>query len=144
MDYVRQIEALVSIIIQSFEMQINTLKVFGGHRMRSDIVHHNMQLVQALLVSIESIERELTDEIEGEAEQVLGHSATFVNVLHEAKKEMPEIQVLKQLCNEAKNSHGCFTASLAKEEERITSELSGRFDLMKKRVRALLSRLEQM
>ena len=144
MDHIRQIEALFSILLASFEMQINTLHVLGGHRMRSDIIHHTKQLVQALFNSIESIEREFTDEIEGEAEQVLGHSATLVNALAEARKEMPEMQVLKELCNVAKTGHGSFTASLAEEEQRVTAEVAERFALMKKRVCALLSRIEKM
>lgn len=94
--------------------------------------------------SIENIEREFTDEIEGEAEQELGYSATLVNALVEARKEMPEMQVLKELCNVAKTGHGSFTATLAKEEQRMTAEVAERFALMKKLISVLLSRIDKM
>lgn len=144
MNHIRQIEVLLSIVITSVEMQINTLHVLGGHRMRSEILHHTKQLVQALLSSIESVEREFTNEIEGKAEEVLGHSATLVNALAEARKEMPEMQILKELCNVAKTGHSKFTTSLAKEEERVTAEVIAHFALMKKRVHVLLCNIEKI
>lgn len=144
MDHIRQIEALFSILLASFEMQINTLHVLGGHRKRSNIIHHTKQLVQALFNSIESIEHEFTNEIEGEAEQVLDNSATLVNALVKTSEAMPEMQALKELCSVARTGHGNLTASLAEEEQHLTTEVAEHFALMKERVRILLSRIETM
>ncbi len=144
MNHIRQIESLFSILLASFETQINTLHVLSRHRTRSEIVHHTKILVQALVNSIETIEREFIDEIEEESEQVLGHSATLVSALARARIEMPEMPVLRKLCKVANTGHGSLTTSLAEEERRVTAEVAERFALMKERVKTLLSQLEKM
>lgn len=95
MDHIRQMEALFSIFLASFEMQINTLHVLKGHRIRSDIINHTKKLVQALLRTIESIESEFTSEIEGEAEVTLGQSALLVSTLAKAKKRCRKFKFYK-------------------------------------------------
>lgn len=144
MNHIRQIEVLFSIILASFELQISTLHIFGGHRMRPEIIHRIKQLVQGLFSFIENTERELNDEIEGGVEQVLGHSAKLINSLDDARKEIPELQDLKEICKMAKSKHHSFTSLLAKEEQRMTEEVTERFAVMKKRVRELLSSIDRL
>lgn len=57
---------------------------------------------------------------------------------------MPEIQVLQELCNLAKTSHRSFTTSLSDEEQRLTTEVTERFAVMKQRVSVLLLRIEDL
>lgn len=144
MNHLLQIERLFAIPLASFEVQINTLNVLHEHRMRSEILQHTKRLVEALSKSIESIELEFINGIEGETEQMLGQSATLVKVVSEAKEEMPDMEFLDKICTVAKTSHGSLTASLSKEEQRLTQEVLQRFTVMKKRVSALLSTIEKM
>ena len=144
MDHILQIERLFAILLASFEAQINTLNVLDGHRMRSEIVQHTKRLIEALSKSIESIELEFINGIEGQTEEMLGMSATLMKAVSEAKEEMPEMEFLDEVCAVAKTSHGSLTASLSKEEQRVTQEILQHFTLMKKRVSALLSRIEKM
>lgn len=144
MNHLLQIERLFAILLALFEAQINTLNVLGGHRMRSEIVQHTKRLVEALSKSIESIELEFINGVEGQTEEMLGLSATLMKAVSEAKDEMPEMEFLEEICSVAKTSHGSLTASLSKEEQRVTQEILQRFTVMKKRVSALLSRIEKM
>ena len=70
MDHILQIERLFAILLASFEAQINTLNVLDGHRMRSEIVQHTKRLIEALSKSIESIELEFINGIEGQTEEI--------------------------------------------------------------------------
>ena len=144
MKNINRIESLFSILSASFEMEINTLHVLGEHQMRPEIIKHTKQLIYAFFNSIENIERELTDEIEGEAEQMLDHSAMLLNAVVEARKELPEMKAFEDICTMAKVGHGRLTASLAEEEQKETAEVAKRFLLMKKRVSVLVSQVEEM
>lgn len=144
MNQISQIESLLSILLASFEMQINTLHVLGGHSMRPEIIHRTKQLIQALVKSIETIEHEFISEIEKDSEQVLSQSATLMKAIDEARKEVPEMEILGTVCSMVKSGHTNLTASLAREEQKVSKEVSGRFTLMKNRAQTILSTLEKM
>lgn len=144
MDHIRQIEVLFSILLAMFDTQINTLYVLDGHQMRSEIVRRTKKLALVLLSSIEDIERELNEKIEEEAEQMLGHSATLVNVIAEVKREMPEMEILKKLYGMVKNGHTTYTTSLDDEELHMKEAVAERFNMMKRRAGAILSQIEKM
>ncbi len=144
MDHIGQIESLIAILSASFEAQIQTIHILGKHRMRSDIVHCMRQLVQALINFIETTEQEFVAEIEYEAEQVLGHSATLVTAIAEARKELPQMAILDELFKISKSGHSGFTISLAQEEQTATAEIAARFTHIKKCARAFLGRIENL
>jgi hypothetical protein len=112
--------------------------------MRSMLIHHTKTLVEALLRSIENIEHQFVEQVESEAEQVLGHSATLAKAITEAKDEMPEVEMLQELAQIAKSSHRSLTSSLAEGEKEVTDELVGKFTKMKDKVKSLLLRIENL
>lgn len=144
MNQISQIESLLSILLASFEMQINTLHVLGGHRMRPEIIHRTKQLIQALVKLIETIEHEFINEIEKDSEQVLSQSATLMKAIDEARREVPEMEILGTVCGIVKSGHAILTTSLAQEERKVSKEVSDRFTLMKNRAETILSTLEKM
>ncbi|MDQ5957097.1 MAG: hypothetical protein QG614_71 [Patescibacteria group bacterium] len=144
MDPIRQIETLVAILLASFDTQIQLIQFLGRHQMRSALVHHTKTLIEALLRSIENIERQFMEEVESEAEQVLGQSATLAKAITEAKDEMPEVEMLQELAQIAKSGHRSLTSSLAEGEKEVTDELVGRFTKMKDKIKTLLSRIEDL
>jgi len=144
MDHIRQIEALFSILMKSLELQISTLPVTGSRWTNSDGVNNIKQLLETLLISIESIEREANDGIERDTQQVLGYSASLVKSLGEVRKTMPEIQALKELCDVTQAAHSRVTVLLTDAEQKAKVELDHRYASMKNRVEELLSRIEKM
>jgi hypothetical protein len=144
MNQISQIESLLSILLASFEMQINTLHVLGGHRMRPEIIHRTKQLIQALVKLIETIEHEFISEIEKDSEQALSQSATLMKAIDEARREVPEMEILGTVCGMVKSGHTNLTASLAQAEQKVSKEVSDRFTLMKNRAETILSTLEKM
>lgn len=144
MDPIRQIETLVAILLASFDTQIQSIQFLGRHQMRSMLIHHTKTLVEALLRSIENIEHQFVEQVESEAEQVLGHSATLAKAITEAKDEMPEVEMLQELAHIAKSGHRSLTSSLAEGEKEVTDELVGKFTKMKDKVKSLLSRIDNL
>ena len=144
MDPIRQIETLVALLLASFDTQIQSIQFLGRHHMRSMLIHHTKTLIEALLRSIENIERQFVEEVENEAEQVLGQSATLAKAITEAKDEMPEVKMLQELAQIAKSGHRSLTSSLSEGEKEVTDELVGRFTKMKDKIKTLLSRIEYL
>jgi hypothetical protein len=144
MDPIRQIETLVAILLASFDTQIQSIQFLGRHQMRSMLIHHTKTLIEALLRSIENIERQFVEEVESEAEQVLGQSATLAKAITEAKDEMPEVKMLQELAHIAKSGHRSLTSSLAEGEKEVTDELVGKFTKMKDKIKSLLSRIDNL
>lgn len=144
MNQILQVEALLSILLKSFEVQVNTLHVLGRHQVRSNIAHHTMKLVEAVLNHIEKVEREFISEIEKQAEQILGESATLVNVLDEVRKDIPGVPALKELCSMVQVGHGNLTASLSKQEHEVIEEVVDRLAVMRVGFSTLLTSLEKM
>lgn len=144
MDSIRQIETLVAILLASFDAQIQSIQFLGRHQMRSMLIHHTKTLIEALLRSIENIEHQFVEQVENDAEQALGQSATLAKAITEAKDEMPEVKILQELAQIAKRGHRSLTSSLAEGEKEVTDELVGRFTKMKDKIKALLSRIEYL
>ena len=144
MDPIRQIETLVALLLASLDTQIQSIQFLGRHQMRSMLIHHTKTLIEALLRSIENIERQFVEEVENEAEQVLEQSATLAKAIAEAKDEMPELKMLQELAQIAKSSHRSLTSSLAEGEKEVTDELVGRFTNMKNNIKSLLVRVDAL
>ncbi|MDQ5949144.1 MAG: hypothetical protein QG614_66 [Patescibacteria group bacterium] len=144
MNTVYQIEALLSILLAALEMQINTLHFLGPHHLRPQRVSHTKQLIQALLNLIEKIEQELILETELESEEVIGDSVSLMNILAEAKKEVPNLKSFEKLSKEYGGIHASLTALLAAEEQNITAKVAERFAKMQESVRELLFRIDKM
>jgi chaperonin cofactor prefoldin len=142
MEHIRQIEALVAILLVSFETQIQSIQLLNRHQMRPMLIHHTKTLIEALLRSIEDIEHQFVEQVESNAEQLLGQSATLAKTISEAKDEMPEVEVLQELAKIAKSSHRSLTSSLAEGEKEVTEEMTDRFTKMKNKIKALLLQIE--
>ena len=144
MEQIKIIEALASILFQTFEAQVQTIHLLGPNRMRPTVVHHTKTMIEALVKTLESIETQFIADIEEEAEEALKESASTAKVIMEIKDAMPEMELLQEFSKMAKVGHRSFTSTLSQGEIEMTSEVRARLGKLKKSASTLLTQVTNM
>lgn len=142
MNTLSQVEKLVSIILASFEVQFASIHLLNRHRFRPRLVYELQSIVFSLLKTIETMEGEFLEAIEEESEEMLGDSANTVNILAAVKRQ--ETSIPEELFRFAKKNHLSFTTSLAEAEEREEKRTIQRFAAIKREIRSILARVENL
>ncbi len=144
MEQLRHIEMLVSILLASFELQIQSIRILHDHKMRAGLTQHSKQLVQVAAKAVEKIENQFIREIEKTAEQVLGQSASAIDALEKGKVYTTDAQTLRKISALVKEGHGELTTQLAEEEKKLVAEVRQRIAQLKKRINETLIRIGRM
>lgn len=143
-DTIRHVEVMQAMLAAAFEANANTLSMYGGHRMRPEMISFNLKLISALYRTIDSMEAEHIAHVESEMEEILGSSAAVLETLCKAQEVMPSLPAIKEFKEIAQEGHGEVTKTLAEDEEKCTNAIHSRFEKMRQEVRKIEARFKSL